>query len=65
MNDDVDEKFTDFAQCLSLTCELVASNQALDWVEYFTALSLILVAFGLHSHWFGRVLRFLITQEGS
>ena len=58
MNDDVDENFTDSAECLSL-------NQAVDRVEYFTALSLILVAFGLRSHLFGRVSRFLIAQEGS
>lgn len=51
MNDDVETKFTDSAENVSLTFELVASNLAFwRFLEYFTALSSILVAFGLYSH---------------
>ena len=50
MNDNVEEKFTDAAECVSLTSKLVASNRGVDRVECFTALSSILVAFGLYSH---------------
>lgn len=49
MSDDVDEKFKYSAECVSLTFELVASNQAEDSVDYFTVLSLILVEFGPYS----------------
>lgn len=49
MNEDVEEKFTYSAECVSPTFELVASNQAEDSVDYFTVLSLILVAFGPYS----------------
>ena len=62
MSDDVDEKFKYSAECVSLTFELVASNQAEDSVDYFTVLSLILVEFGPYSPWFGRMSSSLIEQ---